>query len=180
MCLMLSTNMQRGLIQIYTGDGKGKTTAALGLALRALGAGMRVYLGQFIKKGSTSEIKALRRFHSRITIRQYGRGCFVKGQPVAADIQAARQGLKEIRQMLACRKYDLIICDEIICALKAGLIGLQDIMQLLDAKPPAVELVLTGRDAPKKIIKRADLVTEMRKVRHPFEKGIQARKGIEY
>lgn len=172
--------MQRGLVQIYTGDGKGKTTAALGLALRALGAGLRVYLGQFIKKGSTSEIKALRRFHSRITVRQYGRGCFVRGKPVAADIRAARQGLKELQEALAGRKYDLVICDEIICALNAGLIGMEDVMQLLAAKPTAVELVLTGRDAPGKIIKRADLVTEMRKVRHPFDGGIPARKGIEY
>lgn len=172
--------MQQGFVQIYTGDGKGKTTAALGLALRALGAGMQVFLGQFIKKGFSGEIKALRNFHPQIAVRQYGRGGFVRGKPAAADISAARRGLKELRRALESRKYDLVICDEIFCALGAGLICAEDVLKLLDAKPPMVEIVLTGRGAPAKIIKKADLVTEMRKVRHPFDGGIPARKGIEY
>jgi len=172
--------MQHGLVQLYTGNGKGKTTAALGLAMRAVGAGLKVYLGQFIKKGSFSEIKALRRFHPDIIVRQYGRGCFVRGKPAAADIRAARQGLKDLQEALTSRKYDLVIGDEIICALNAELISMEDIMKLIVKKPSSVELVLTGRNAPKKIINKTDLVTEMRKVRHPFDKGLSARKGIEY
>ena len=172
--------MQHGLVQIYTGNGKGKTTAALGLALRAFGAGLKVYLCQFIKKGSTGEIKALHRFHPKITVRQYGRGCFIKGQPSPADILSAQKGLKDLNRAVACGKYDLVIADEIICALNAGLISAEDILQLIGKKPSPVELVLTGRNAPDRIIKRADLVTEMRKVRHPFDKGFHARKGIEF
>jgi cob(I)alamin adenosyltransferase len=172
--------MQRGLVQIYTGNGKGKTTAALGLALRAVGGGLKVYLGQFIKKGSTCEIKALRRFYPDIIVRQYGRGCFIKGKPSPADILSAQMGLKDMNRAMCCGKYDLVIADEIICALNAGLVSTKDILQLIGKKPVPVELVLTGRDAPASIIKRADLVTEMRKVRHPFDRGFSARKGIEY
>lgn len=172
--------MQHGLIQIYTGNGKGKTTAALGLTMRAVGAGLKVYLGQFIKKGSFSEIKALRRLHPVITARQYGRGCFVRGKPVPADILSARKGLNALSRAMLCGKYDLVIADEIFCALNAELITAKEILRLIDKKPLSVELVLTGRNAPKKIIKKADLVTEMRKIKHPFDRGIGGRKGIEY
>ena len=172
--------MRRGLVQIYTGNGKGKTTAALGLALRAFGAGLKIYLGQFIKKGQFSEIKALRRFHPNIIIRQYGRGCFVKGKPSPADILSAQKGLNDLSRAMISGKYDLVIADEIICAVNAGLISAKEALHLIDRKPAAVELVLTGRNAPNQIIKRSDLVTEMRKIRHPFDKGIGARKGIEF
>ena len=172
--------MQRGLIQIYTGNGKGKTTAALGLAMRAFGAGLKVYLGQFIKKGSFSEIKALRLFHPAITARQYGRGCFIRNKPVSADILSAQNGLNALGRAMICGKYDLVIADEIFCALNAGLIKAEEILRLIDEKPLSVELVLTGRNAPQKIIKKADLVTEMRKIKHPFDKGISGRKGIEF
>jgi len=172
--------MQRGLVQIYTGNGKGKTTAALGLALRALGAGLKIYLGQFIKKGQFSEIKALRRFHPNIIIRQYGSGCFVKGKPTPADIRCARKGLNDLSRAMISGKYDLVIADEIICAVNAGLIFAKEALHLIDRKPASVELVLTGRNAPNQIIKRSDLVTEMRKIKHPFDKGISGRKGIEF
>jgi len=172
--------MQRGLVQLYTGDGKGKTTAALGLALRALGAGLKVYLGQFIKKGPFSEIKALRRFRPNIIIRQYGSGCFVKGKPAPADIRRARKGLNDLSRAMIGGIYDVVIADEIICAVNAGLVTVKEVLRLVDQKPPDVELVLTGRNAPNRIIKRADLVTEMRKIRHPFDKGFSARKGIEF
>ena len=172
--------MQRGLVQIYTGNGKGKTTAALGLALRAFGAGLKIYLGQFIKKGPFSEIKALRRFHPDIIIRQYGSGCFIKGKPAPADIRCASCGLNDLRRAMISKKYDLVIADEIICALNAGLISSKEVLRLIDKKPSAVELVLTGRKAPNQIIKHSDLVTEMRKISHPFDKGVDARKGIEF
>lgn len=172
--------MQRGLVQIYTGNGKGKTTAALGLALRALGAGLKVYFGQFIKKGAYSEIKALRRFHPNIIVSQYGSGCFVKGKPTPADIRCGQKGLKDLGRAMTGGKYDLVIADEIICAVNAGLISAKEVLRLIHKKPAAVEFVLTGRNAPNQIIKRSDLVTEMRKIRHPFDKGISGRKGIEY
>lgn len=172
--------MQRGLIQIYTGDGKGKTTAALGLALRALGAGMKIYLGQFIKKGAFSEIKALGRFRSKVVIRQYGGGRFVRGKPSPADIRHARKGLIDLKRALLSKKYDLVIADEINCALHNGLLRINEVKRLLAKKPAAVELILTGRNAPRPIMKMADLVTEMRKIKHPFDRGKIARRGIEY
>jgi len=172
--------MQRGLVQLYTGNGKGKTTAALGLALRAFGAGLKVYLGQFIKKGSFSEIKALRRFRPNIVVRQYGRGRFIRGKPDPADIRCAQKGLNDLSRAMIGGKYDLVIADEIICAVNAGLISAKDVLHLIDRKPASVELVLTGRNAPNQIIKHSDLVTEMRKIRHPFDKGISSRKGIEF
>jgi cob(I)alamin adenosyltransferase len=172
--------MRSGLVQIYTGNGKGKTTAALGLALRALGAGLKVYLGQFIKKGAYGEIKALRRFHPNIVIRQYGHGRFVRGKPDPADIQCTQKGLNDLERAMTSGKYDLVIADEIICAINAALISTKDVLCLIDKKPASVELVLTGRNAPRQIVKHSDLVTEMRKIRHPFDKGIGGRKGIEY
>ena len=172
--------MQRGLVQIYTGDGKGKTTAALGLALRALGAGMKVYLGQFIKNGNYSEIKALRRFHPDVIVRQYGSGCFVRGKPAHTDIIKARKGLADLLREMKSEKYDLVIADEIFCAMKAGLVKISGISALIAEKPCSVELVLTGRDAPRRIMPHADLVTEMRKIKHPFDRGEKARRGIEF
>lgn len=172
--------MQRGLIQIYTGDGKGKTTAALGLALRALGAGLKVYLGQFIKKGEFSEIRALRRLEPDIVIRQYGSGRFIKDRPSPADIRNAKKRLADLIRVMRSGKYDVIIADEILCAGSCGLLSLNEVKRLLDKKPAGVELVLTGRNAPRQIINKADLVTEMRKVRHPFDRGLAARKGIEF
>lgn len=172
--------MQRGLVQIYTGDGKGKTTAALGLALRALGAGMKVYIGQFIKRGSYSEIKALRRFHPDVIVRQYGRGCFVRGKPAPADIVNAREGLEDLRRQMKSGRYDLVIADEVFCAMNAGLIQSAGLADIMAEKPSSVELVLTGRNAPRGIKKRADLVTEMRKIKHPFDCGEKARRGIEF
>lgn len=172
--------MQHGLIQIYTGDGKGKTTAALGLALRALGAGLKIYLGQFIKKGRYSEIKALCRFYPNIVACQYGRGCFIRGKPTQADVRCARKGLATLCKAMLSGKYDLVIADEINCAVNAGLISAKEILLLIDKKPSDVELVLTGRNAPSQIMKRADLVTEMKKIRHPFDRGAGGRRGIEY
>lgn len=169
----------RGYVQLYTGAGKGKTTAALGLALRAVGAGLRVYLGQFIKQGCYSEIKALKRGFPEITVRQYGRGCFIRGRPMPAEIRAARQGLTELRAALRSRKYDVVIADEAVCAVTCGLFREDDLLRLIDHKPAAVELVITGRRAPARLVRRADLVTDMRARKHYFQRGVAARPGIE-
>ncbi|MEA1867900.1 MAG: cob(I)yrinic acid a,c-diamide adenosyltransferase [Thermodesulfobacteriota bacterium] len=166
-------------IHVYTGDGKGKTTAALGLALRAVGAGWRVLFAQFLKHGEFSEIKVLKKFGEQITIHQYGSGRFTKGRPSEKEMEMARTGLSEIMQAMEEGKYDLIVLDEINVAVHFGLIPLESIISLLEKRPQAVELVLTGRWAPKEIMERADLITEARKIKHYFSKGVRAREGIE-
>jgi cob(I)alamin adenosyltransferase len=168
-----------GFVQVYTGDGKGKTTAALGLALRAAGAGLKVYIGQFIKNAEYSEITALRRLADSITIEQFGRGCFILTEPCQADIDAARQALTTLGRILSSGAYDLVIADEANVAVALGLINEDDLLALIDRRPPQVELVLTGRGAPPRVLERADLVTEMRLVKHYYDQGVVARKGIE-
>jgi cob(I)alamin adenosyltransferase len=170
----------KGYLQVYTGDGKGKTTAALGLALRAAGAGLKVFIGQLIKNAEYSELKILKdHLAGQISIEQYGRGCFIQGTPGQADIDAARRGLDAIGAALASQAYDLVIADEANVAVALGLIDEADLLALIDRRPPQVELVLTGRGAPASVIDRADLVTEMRAVRHYYDRGVLARKGIE-
>jgi cob(I)alamin adenosyltransferase len=172
--------MPHRLIQIYTGNGKGKTTAALGLALRAAGNGLKTFIGQFIKKGNYGEIRALRCLRLKITVRQYGSGCFIKGKPTSQDIKYAQKGLCDLVMVMKSGKYDVVIADEIFCAVTAGLISAREVLSLINKKPSRVELVLTGRNAPQSIIKRADLITEMRRIKHPYDKGIHCRKGIEF
>jgi len=169
----------RGYVQVYTGNGKGKTTAALGLALRAVGAGLKVFIGQFIKLGEYSEIKALKRFSDQIQVEQFGLGRFLKGRPSPKNIAAAQKGLARIREVMASGRYHLIILEEANVAAKLGLITVQDILDIIEAKPDDVELVITGRHASRRIIDAADLVTEMRSVKHYFDKGVRARLGIE-
>lgn len=170
--------MQR-FFQVYTGEGKGKTTAALGLALRAVGAGYQVYIGQFIKNAPYSETISLKRFEDCIELHQYGRGCFIHGPPQPEDIEAARTGYSALKEALCSGKYQLVIADEINVAYDCSLLSEQDLLDLIALRPPDVELVFTGRGAPDSVIDRADLVTEMREVKHYFRKGILARKGIE-
>ena len=169
----------QGFVQVYTGDGKGKTTAALGLALRAAGAGLRVYFGQFIKNADYSEIKALARFADCITVRQFGRGCFLLTEPAPEDRAAARRALEGLSEALTSGDYDLVIADEANVAVTLGLIEANDLVSLIDLRPEQVELVLTGRGAPEAVLARADLVTEMRCVRHYYDRGVLARQGIE-
>ena len=169
----------QGFVQVYTGDGKGKTTAALGLALRAAGAGLRVYFGQFIKNADYSEIKALARFADCITVRQFGRGCFLLTEPAPEDRAAARRALEGLSEALTSGDYDLVIADEANVAVTLGLIEANDLVSLIDLRPEQVELVLTGRGAPAVVLARADLVTEMRAVRHYYDRGVAARVGIE-
>lgn len=171
--------MKKGYVQVYTGEGKGKTTAALGLALRAAGAGLKVFIAQFIKDEICSEHKALERFSDLISIRQYGQGMFIGRKPDDADVAAARKGMDEIRQAVLSGAYDLVILDEANVAVHFGLIKVEDLLGLMREKPAGLELVVTGRYADSRIIAEADLVTEMREVKHYFKEGIQARRGIE-
>ncbi len=169
----------KGYIQVYTGDGKCKTTAALGLALRSVGAGLRVYLGQFIKGGEYSEIKILRSRFPEVTIEQYGSGGFVHHQPTPGQIQAARQGLQQLAAALRSGNYDVVIADEANTAVGAGLFTEKDLLALMDEKPDSVELILTGRGAGAAVQNRADLVTEMKCIKHYYDAGVSGRPGIE-
>lgn len=169
----------QGYVQIYTGDGKGKTTAALGLALRAAGAGLRVYIGQLIKNAAYSELNILTRLADLITVEQFGRGCMLVTTPEKADIEAARAGLATLKAVLRSKKYDLVVADEINVACALGLLGEQDLLDLIAERPESVELVLTGRGAPEAVMAQADLVTDMRAVKHYYDQGVQVRKGIE-
>ena len=169
----------QGFVQVYTGDGKGKTTAALGLAIRAAGAGLRVYIGQLIKNAEYSELVILRRLADHITVEQFGRGCFLLTQPDREDIEAAQQGLKAITRAMESGHYDLVVADEINVAVPLGLLNEADLLHLIDRKPAEVELVLTGRGAPAGVLTRADLVTEMCSRKHYYDRGVEARKGIE-
>lgn len=169
----------KGYVQVYTGDGKGKTTAAFGLALRAVGAGMKVYIAQFVKGMEYSELKAIEKFRGQIVLRQFGRDCFIHQEPEEADIKAAREGLDEVRKVLNSGEYRMVILDEANIATYYNLFSADELLELIDNKPEEVELVITGRKADPKIIDRADLVTEMSEVKHYYQKGVQARKGIE-
>jgi len=169
----------RGYVQVYTGDGKGKTTAAIGLAIRAAGAGLKVFIGQFIKMGEYSEIKALKRFADLITVEQFGIGGLIKGRPSPEDVQAAQKGLARIKSIMASKEYHIVIMEEANVAARLELLAVQDLIDIIESKPEKVELVITGRDADPAIITKADLVTEMKEVKHYFQKGVSARVGIE-
>lgn len=169
----------RGCIQIYTGDGKGKTTAALGLALRAVGAGLRVYLGQFIKGRHYSELDGLAKLGEHVDVHQFGEGCFLFREPTQADCAAARRGLDEVRRVFQEHNHQVVILDEANVAVRVGLIDIDDLLALVEAKPSDVELILTGRNAHPRLIERADLVTEMCAIKHYYSTGLQARTGIE-
>jgi cob(I)alamin adenosyltransferase len=169
----------KGYLQVYTGDGKGKTTAALGLAMRAAGAGLKVYIAQFVKGMKYSELISLKQLSEQITIKQYGRNCFIKDEPQGEDIRAAREGLKEAKSVMCSGNYQMIILDEANIATYYNLFSVQDLLDFIAAKPEEVELVITGRRADPKIIEAADLVTEMKEVKHYYKNGIAARSGIE-
>jgi cob(I)alamin adenosyltransferase len=171
--------MMKGYVQVYTGDGKGKTTAALGLAMRAAGAGLKVYIAQFVKGMKYAELITLERLSELITVKQYGRNCFIKSSPEEEDIRVAREGLKEVRELMISGKYQVIILDEANIATFYNLFAVEDLLDLVREKPEGVELVITGRRADPRIIEVADLVTEMKEVKHYYNEGVQARDGIE-
>lgn len=169
----------QGYVQVYTGDGKGKTTAALGLTLRAVGAGLRVYFGQFMKKFDYSEMVSLRVLGDQVEVAQYGNDCHVIGTPSPADVEAARRGLALLKNALISGQWDVVIADEANVASAYGLLGEQDLLDLISVRPAGVELVLTGRGATAAVMAAADLVTEMKAVKHYYAQGVAARKGIE-
>ncbi|MEN6413593.1 MAG: cob(I)yrinic acid a,c-diamide adenosyltransferase [Veillonellales bacterium] len=175
---------RQGLIIVHTGSGKGKTTAALGMGLRAWGQGFKVLVLQFIKGNwKYGELMAAEKLGPNFVIRQMGEG-FVKHSRNDAAMDdhqsAAGDALQAARQEILSGKWDMIILDEINYAVKFGLVSLENVLALLQAKPPFLHLVLTGRDAAPAIIDRADLVTEMKEIKHPYKKGIKAQQGVEF
>jgi cob(I)alamin adenosyltransferase len=172
-------HLNKGLVQLYFGNGKGKTTAAMGLALRAAGCGLQVYIAQFVKGLKYSELISLAKLKDNITVKQYGRGCFIKKEATQKDVDAAQKGLAEVRKVVTSGKYDVVILDEITIAEYFKLLSVEEILALISSKPQNVELILTGRKADSRIIEAADLVTEMVEVKHYYNEGIEAREGIE-
>lgn len=185
--------LESGLVQVYTGEGKGKTTAALGLALRAVGQGMRVCVVQFMKGGwQSGERLAAARLAPELEIRAFGAKRWGDSSqaeegtpwwalpPSDADRAEAREAMLWARRAVTAGQYSIVVLDEVLGALNCGLVTLDEVLGIVCAKPPEVELVLTGRGAPPEVVTAADLVTEMRAVKHPFSRGVRARRGIEY
>ena len=173
--------LDQGLVQVYTGNGKGKTTAALGLVFRALGHGFRVHVMQFMK-GQTvyGELESAKRFSDCLTIEQVGQPRFVRpGQQTAADREMARQAFARAQVLVASGDCDLVVLDELNCAVDFELVELDAVKEMIRNKPLHTELVLTGRNAHPEIVALADLVTEMREIKHYYHAGQPARTGIE-
>ncbi|WP_125153184.1 cob(I)yrinic acid a,c-diamide adenosyltransferase [Clostridium rectalis] len=168
----------KGYIQVYTGNGKGKTTASLGLSLRAVCAGKKVFFGQFTKGMKYSELKAAE-ILPNFTMEQFGGDHFIFGTPTKADKEQAMKGLKRAEEVLTSGEYDVVVFDEINIALFYELFDVKDVLELLDKKPEKTEVILTGRYAKQEIIDRADLVTEMKEIKHYYTQGVPARVGIE-
>ena len=173
--------LEKGLVQVYTGNGKRKTSAAFGLALRATGRGLKVCIIQFIKGGfDYGELYVADKLPG-LKLKAFGRGKFVsEKKPDKEDVDLAEEALKTAEEAVKSREYDVIVLDEVNVALNLKLIRTERVLQLIKEKPAQTELVLTGRKASKEIIEAADLVTEMVEVKHPYNKGFKARKGIEY
>ncbi len=178
---MPTEGLSRGLIQVYTGEGKGKTTSALGLGLRAVGRGLKVYVIQFIKGRETGESRAAARLAPELTFRFFGRPGFGRlRSPTPEDLRLIQEAWDLARRVIAAGEHDLVILDEINLALAYGLVPLAEALEVLRLRPPRVEVVLTGRNAPGELLEKADLVTEMHPVKHYFRAGVKARAGIEW
>ena len=176
----LEKSPEFGLVQVYTGDGKGKTTAALGLALRAAGWGYYTFIGQFMKGQDYGELHSAPFLSPYVTIEQFGQPGFIHSNQFSSeDIASAQNGLRRIREVMTSGKYQIIVMDEICIALYFKLVTTKEVLDIIEGRPPGVELVLTGRRAPQEILDKADLVTEMVEVKHPYQQGIGARRGIE-
>lgn len=170
----------RGFIQVYTGNGKGKTTAAIGLAVRAVGAKKKVFIAQFVKGMVYSEIEVLRQLTPAIKVNLYGKDCFISREPSEEDIQAAKNGLKEVSEIIHSEQYDVIILDEATIAVNFNLFSIDDLIAVLRQKPIQTEIIITGRYAPPELVELADLVTDMTEVKHYYTSGVLSRKGIEF
>ncbi len=169
----------KGYLHVYTGNGKGKTTAAFGLALRAAGAGLRTYIAQFVKGREYGEHRALARLSDLITIKQYGNRFFLHRDPDPEDIRIARNGLEEVRKVMLSGNYDIIILDEADIATYYNLFSVEDLLELIHTRPQNIEMVITGRYADQRVMEEADLVTEMKEIKHYYKQGVMARDGIE-
>jgi cob(I)alamin adenosyltransferase len=179
--MMNTPKLTKGLVQVYTGNGKGKTTASLGLVFRALGHGLRIHVMQFMK-GQTiyGELESAKQFADRLTIEQVGLPGFIKeGKQTAVDRDMAQEAFARAKNMVASGDYDLVVLDELNCAVDFDLVDVADVKELIRAKPEHTELVITGRNAHPEVVELADLVTEMREIKHYFNTGQAARVGIE-
>jgi cob(I)alamin adenosyltransferase len=170
---------RRGIVHVYTGDGKGKTTAAIGLAVRAAGAGQQVFFAQFLKGRLTSELATLSRLSDRITLQRFGDREFVRDGGTAFDASEARRGMSAVARAIQDGRYRLVVLDEINLAMAPGLVDVDDVLALVETTQPGTTLVLTGRYAPEPIIDAADLVTEMQEIKHYYHSGVTAMSGIE-
>lgn len=166
------------MIQVYTGNGKGKTTAALGLAIRAAGAGFKVYICQFLKGRAYCELLSLKKFRN-IKVEQFGKACFLRQAPRKEDMEQARSGLAAAKKAIESRRYSLVVLDEINVALKLKLVSLKDTLSIIKDAPKDMEIVLTGRSCPRQIVSQADLVSNIQEVKHYYRRGLKARRGIE-
>jgi cob(I)alamin adenosyltransferase len=175
------SKLKQGFVQIYTGNGKGKSTAAIGQAIRAAGFGLKTYIAQFMKEYPYNELVSLKLLSEWITIEQFGGDEFVykKELPNEEQLDKARSGLQTAKEKMLSGNYDLIILDEAIVAIYFKLIKTEELTELIKQKPKNVELILTGRYCPEELIELADLVTEMKEVKHYYQKGITSRRGIE-
>ena len=173
--------LEKGFTQVYTGNGKGKSTAAIGQAVRAAGYGLKTYIAQFMKEYPYSELKSLEQLKEWITIEQFAGDDFVirKELPNKIEMDQARRGLEAAKAKMLKGKYDIIILDEILVSIHFGLFNDEEVMTFMKLKPENVELILTGRYCPDKILEAADLVTEMKNIKHYYQEGVVARKGIE-
>ena len=170
---------EKGYVQVYTGNGKGKTTAAMGLALRAVGAGKKIFIAQFAKGMHYSELESISKFLPAIKLKQYGLGCFIFNAPKQADIDAANVGLKEAEEAITSGEYDIIILDEANIAVHYNLFSVQKLIEVIEKRNRTTEVIITGRYATEEIMEYADLVTEMKEIKHYYKMGVKARVGIE-
>jgi len=171
--------LEKGYIHVYTGNGKGKTTAAFGLAVRAALSGKKVFIAQFVKDMKYNETK-LENYFENIVIKQLGRGCFITNLPGEEDVIAAKKGLDECREILSSGQFNLVILDEITIALYFKLLEVSEVVYALKNKDANTEVVLTGRYAPQELIDMADLVTEMVEIKHYYNQGVLSRDGIDH
>ena len=177
----MKQKLDKGFIQVYTGNGKGKTTAAIGQAVRAAGFGLRTYFVMFMKEFPYNEVKSLKKLEEFITPVQVGKDDFVykKVPPSDEEKSKIKNALNEAKTKMLSGEYELIVLDEILVSIYFGLINKEEVIAFINEKPDDVELILTGRYCPQEIIDKADLVTEMKEVKHYYEKGVLARRGIE-
>jgi cob(I)alamin adenosyltransferase len=170
--------LDKGYVQVYTGNGKGKTTAAFGLVLRTICAGNKAFIGQFMKGQSYSELKAME-YLPGLQIEQFGDVEFLHGKPTKKDFEMAQRGLKRMDEIITKGEHDVVVFDEINTTLFFGLLKVEQVLEVLKKKPEKMEVILTGRYAPEEIIEFANLVTEMKEIKHYFNEGVMARTGIE-